>query len=130
MALKVGDTDSVTKTITDDDIRAFADLTGDHNPVHLDEEFARTTRFGRRIAHGMLSAGLISAVLANKLPGAGAVYLSQSLSFVAPVYPGDTVTARVTVTRVREDKPIVTLETVCTNQRDEPVIRGEAVVLV
>ena len=129
MALQVGDTDSLTKTITDDDIRAFADLTGDHNPVHLDDEFAKTTRFGRRIAHGMLSAGLISAVLANKLPGTGTVYLSQSLTFVAPVYPGDTVTARVTVTRVREDKPIVTLETICTNQRDEPVIRGEAVVL-
>lgn len=130
MALKVGDTDSVTKTITDDDIRAYAQLTGDNNPVHLDEAFARTTRFGRRIAHGMLSAGLISAVLANKLPGTGTVYLSQSLSFVAPVYPGDTITARVTVTRVREDKPIVTLETLCTNQRDETVIRGEAVVLV
>jgi 3-hydroxybutyryl-CoA dehydratase len=130
MALQVGDTDSLTKTITDDDIRAFADLTGDNNPVHLDDRFAKTTRFGRRIAHGMLSAGLISAVLANKLPGTGTVYLSQSLTFVAPVYPGDTVTARVTVTKVREDKPIVTLETVCTNQRDEPVIRGEAVVLV
>jgi 3-hydroxybutyryl-CoA dehydratase len=130
MSLQVGDTDSITKTITDDDIRAFADLTGDNNPVHLDDEFAKTTRFGRRIAHGMLSAGLISAVLANKLPGTGTVYLSQSLSFVAPVYPGDTVTARVTVTKVREDKPIVTLETVCTNQRDEPVLRGEAVVLV
>lgn len=130
MVLKVGDTASVTKTITDEDIRAFADLTGDHNPVHLDDEFAMTTRFGRRIAHGMLSAGLISSVLANKLPGSGAVYLSQSLSFVAPVYPGDTVTARVTVLKVREDKPIVTLETVCTNQRDEPVIRGEAVVHV
>jgi 3-hydroxybutyryl-CoA dehydratase len=129
MALQVGDTDSVTKTITDDDIRAFADLTGDNNPVHLDDDFAKTTRFGRRIAHGMLSAGLISAVLANKLPGVGTVYLSQSLTFVAPVFPGDTITARVTVTRVREDKPIVTLETVCTNQRDEPVIRGEAVVL-
>jgi acyl dehydratase len=130
MTLKVGDTDSLTKTITDDDIRAFADLTTDHNPVHLDDDFAKTTRFKRRIAHGMLSAGLISAVLANKLPGTGTVYLSQSLAFVAPVYPGDTVTARVTVTKVREDKPIVTLETICTNQRDEPVIRGEAVVLV
>lgn len=130
MSLKVGDTDSVTKTITDDDIRAFAALTGDNNPVHLDDDFAKTTRFGRRIAHGMLSAGLISAVLANKLPGTGTVYLSQSLNFVAPVYPGDTITARVTVTRVREDKPIVTLETICTNQKDEAVISGEAVVLV
>ena len=130
MALKVGDKASVTKQITDDDIRAFADLTGDYNPVHLDDKFAAGTRFGRRIAHGMISAGLISSVLANKLPGTGTVYLSQSLSFVAPVFPGDTVTAQVTVTKVREDKPIVTLETVCTNQQNETVIRGEAVVLV
>lgn len=130
MALQIGDSASLTKTITDDHVRAFADLTGDYNPVHLDDEFAKTTRFGQRIAHGMLSAGLISSVLANKLPGTGTVYLSQTLSFVAPVYPGDTVTARVTVTRVREDKPIVTLETICVNQRDETVIRGEAVVLV
>ena len=130
MTLQVGDTAELSKTITDDDIQRFADLTGDHNPVHLDDGFAATTRFGRRIAHGMLSAGLISAVLANKLPGHGTVYLSQTLNFVAPVYPGDTVTARATVTRVRDDKPIVTLETVCTNQHDQPVLRGEAVVLV
>jgi 3-hydroxybutyryl-CoA dehydratase len=130
MPLQVGETASLSKTITDDDIHAFADLVGDHNPVHLDDEFARTTRFGRRIAHGMLSASLISALLANKLPGQGTVYLSQSLQFIAPVFPGDTVTARVTVTKVREDKPIVTLETVCTNQRDETLIKGEAVVLV
>lgn len=130
MTLQVGDTASVTKTITDEDISAFADLTGDHNPVHLDDEFAKTTRFGRRVAHGMLAAGLISSVLANDLPGVGTVYLGQTLSFIAPVYPGDTVTARVTVTKVREDKPIVTLETVCTNQSDETVIRGEAVVLI
>jgi 3-hydroxybutyryl-CoA dehydratase len=130
MSLHVGETASLSKTITDDDIHAFAELVGDHNPVHLDDEFARTTRFGRRIAHGMLSASLISALLANELPGQGTVYLSQSLQFVAPVFPGDTVTARVTVTKVREDKPIVTLETVCTNQRDETLIKGEAVVLV
>ncbi len=130
MTLQVGDTAEFSKTITDDDIQRFADLTGDHNPVHLDDQFAETTRFGRRIAHGMLSAGLISSVLANKLPGQGTVYLSQTLNFVAPVYPGDTVTARVTVIKVRDDKPIVTLETVCTNQHDKPVLRGEAVVLV
>jgi|SRR5947209_4035019 len=130
MALAVGDTASLSKTITDDDIRAFADLTGDHNPVHLDDDYAARTRFGRRIAHGMLSASLISALLANKLPGRGTVYLSQTLQFVAPVYPGDTVTARATVAKVREDKPIVTLETVCVNQRDETLIKGEAVVLV
>jgi len=129
MALQVGDTAFVTKTITDDDIRTFADLTGDHNPVHLDEVYASGTRFGRRIAHGMLTASLISSVLANHLPGRGTVYLSQSLKFVAPVYLDDTVTARVTVTGIREDKPIATLETVCINQRDEPLVKGEAVVL-
>ena len=129
MALQVGDTASQSKTITDTDIHTFADLMDDHNPVHLDDEYARNTRFGRRIAHGMLSASLISAVLANQLPGEGTVYLSQTLQFVAPVFPGDTVTARVTVTKVREDKGIVTLATLCTNQRDEPLIKGEAVVL-
>lgn len=129
MKLKVGDAAALSKTITDDDIRAFAALTGDANPVHLDDEYAATTRFGRRIAHGMLSASLISAVIANELPGRGSVYLSQSLRFVAPVYPGDTVTARVTVSKVREDKPVVTLETVCENQRGERLIEGEAVVL-
>lgn len=128
MSLQVGDTASLSKAITDDDIRAFADLTTDHNPVHLDDDFARNTKFGRRIAHGMLSASLISAVLANQLPGQGTVYLGQTLQFVAPVFPGDTVTARVTVTKIREDKPIVTLETVCLNQNDELLIRGEAVV--
>jgi acyl dehydratase len=128
MPLRVGDTASLSKAITDDDIRAFADLTTDHNPVHLDDEFARQTKFGRRIAHGMLSASLISAVLANQLPGQGTVYLGQTLQFVAPVFPGDTVTARVTVTKIREDKPIVTLETVCLNQHDELLIKGEAVV--
>ncbi len=130
MALQVGETASLSKTITDDDIKAFAELTGDHNPVHLNDSFAQTTKFGRRIVHGMLSASLISALLANKLPGQGTVYLSQTLKFVAPVYPNDTVTARVTVTNVREDKPIVTLETICFNQKEETLIRGEAVVLL
>ena len=130
MALQVGETASLSKTITDDDIKAFAELTGDHNPVHVDDSFAQTTKFGRRIAHGMLSASLISALLANKLPGQGTVYLSQTLKFVAPVFPNDTVTARVTVTNVREDKPIATLETICLNQNEEMVIKGEAVVLL
>ncbi|HVF66450.1 MAG TPA: MaoC family dehydratase [Pyrinomonadaceae bacterium] len=130
MTFKVGDSAEVSKTITDDDVRAFAELTGDRNPVHLDEEYAAATRFGRRIAHGMLGASLISAVLAGELPGPGSVYLSQTLRFTAPVFLGDTVTARVTVTNVREDKPVVTLETACTNQRGERVVEGEAVVLV
>ncbi len=130
MKIKPGDTAALSRTISDDDIRAFANATGDHNPLHLDEEFAKQTRFGKRIAHGMLSASLISAVIADELPGQGSVYLGQTLQFVAPVFPGDTVTARVTVTGIREDKPIVKLETICTNQRQEVVIRGEATVLV
>ena len=130
MKLSIGDSAEIIRTIEQSDIDAFARVTGDHNPVHVDEEFAKTTRFGRRIAHGMLTASLISAVLANKLPGEGSVYLGQTLRFVAPVFPGDEITARVTVLEIREDKPIVKLETVCVNQRDEVVIRGEATVLV
>lgn len=130
MKLNVGATAEITKTIAESDIDAFAEVTGDRNPVHLDEEFAKTTRFGRRIAHGMLTASLISSVLANQLPGEGSVYLGQTLQFVAPVFPGDEITARVTVTDVRENRPIVKLETVCVNQRGDTVIRGEATVLV
>ena len=129
MTFKVGDSAELTRKIEQSDILAFADVTGDHNPVHVDEAFAQTTRFGRTIAHGMLSASLISAVLANKLPGAGSIYLGQTLQFVAPVFPGDEITARVTVKEIREGKPIMKLETVCINQRDEVVIRGEATVL-
>lgn len=130
MDYKAGDTATMSKTISDDDIRTFADLIGDHNSVHLDDEFAKKTRFGRRIAHGMLSASLISTCIGTQLPGNGAIYLSQTFKFVAPVYPGDTVTAIVTITKVREDKPIITLETICLNQNEELVVKGEAVVLV
>lgn len=130
MKLNVGDTAEITRTIEQSDVEAFAEVTGDRNPVHLDDAFAQTTRFGRRIAHGMLTASLISSVLANKLPGAGSVYLGQTLQFVAPVFFGDEVTARVTVKQVRADKPVVKLETICVNQRNEIVIRGEATVLV
>ena len=130
MNLKVGDTASLTREVTDADIRAFAELTGDHDPIHLDDGFAATTRFGKRIAHGMFGASLISAVLGNELPGTGSIYLRQTLKFLAPVYLGDVVTARLTVTKIRDDKPIVTLECVCENQRGETVTSGEAVVLV
>jgi acyl dehydratase len=126
--LKVGDTASRAKVIKDADIGAFADVSGDYNPIHLDNDFASKTRFGQRIAHGMLSASLISAVLANDLPGEGSIYLGQTLQFVAPVFVGDEVTARVTVIAVRGDKPIATFETVCVNQRNEVVIKGEATV--
>ena len=129
MNFKVGDSAETTRTIEQADIQAFADVTGDHNPVHVDKTFAQTTRFGRTIAHGMLTASLISAVLANTLPGPGSVYLGQTLKFIAPVFPGDQITARVTVKEIREDKAIVKLETICVNQRDEIVIRGEATIL-
>lgn len=125
-----GDKASRTHTISDDMIQVFADLTGDHNPVHLDDAYAAGTRLGRRIAHGMIAAGLISATLSNDLPGPGSVYMSQTLQFEAPVYPGDTITATVEVRAVHPDKPIVTLATACTNQDDVVVVAGEAVMLV
>lgn len=129
MKFKVGDTASLAKTITDEDIQRFASLSGDDNPLHLDDEYAAGTRFGGRIAHGMLGASLISAVLGTKLPGTGAIYLSQTLKFLAPVRPGDTIVARATITQIKEGKPIITLQTSCENQRHEQLITGEAVVL-
>ncbi len=128
--IHIGDQATLTRTITDDMVVAYADLVGDHNPVHLDEAFAATTRFGHRIAHGMLVAGLISTAIAADLPGPGSVYLGQTLPFKAPVYLGDTITAQIEVIKVREDKPIVTLATVCANQDGNNVIEGEAVVRV
>jgi 3-hydroxybutyryl-CoA dehydratase len=130
MDLKVGDKFSTRKQITDSVVQSFADLSGDFNPIHLDEEFAKTTRFGRRIAHGMISGALISAVLGYEFKERKIVYLSQTMKFVAPVFLDDTVTATATVTKIREDKPVVTLETVCTNQKGETTLTGEAVVMI
>jgi acyl dehydratase len=129
-SVSVGDSATRNQLITDEMVRRFAELTGDTNPVHLDEEYAATTPFGRRIAHGMIAAGLISATLANDLPGPGTVYLGQDLKFRGPVFLDDTVTVKVEVLKVRDDKPIVTLSTVCTNQDGEVVLDGEAVVMV
>ena len=129
MILKIGDTAARTLSVSDEVVRGFAEVTGDRNPVHLDDEFARNTRFGRRIAHGMIAACQVSAVIGNTLPGPGTIYLSQSLQFVAPVFVGDRVTTRVTVTSIKEGKPIATLETICENQKGEAVLKGEAVVL-
>jgi 3-hydroxybutyryl-CoA dehydratase len=128
--LAVGGRTSLTRTISDDDIVTFARLTGDDNPLHLDDAFAAHSRFGRRVAHGLLAAGLISAVLGTRLPGPGAIYLQQTLRFVRPVYPGDTVTATVEVTAYRPDRRIATLRTTCTDQRGDVVLDGEAVVLL
>lgn len=127
--LQIGDSASLTKTFTDEDVRTFAAISGDKNPVHLDDDYAAQTQFKKRIAHGMLSAGLISAVLGTQLPGEGSIYLSQSINFRAPVYLDDTITAMVTVIKLREGKPIVTLATVCKNQDDVVVLEGEAVLL-
>ena len=128
--LNIGQKATRTQTITDEMIRTFAALTGDSNPVHLDDAFAATTRFGRRIAHGMLAASLISAALANDLPGPGTVYLSQSIQFKAPVFPGDTITAIIEVKSIRNDKPIAILTTICVNQENVTIIEGEAAVLM
>ena len=130
MKIKVGDSASITKTITDADIQTFGDLTGDRNPLHFDKEHARRTRFRQPISHGMLTGSLFSPIIAHQLPGEGAIYLSQSLRFIAPVFAGDTITAELTVTRVREDKQIITLEGVAKNQKGEVVIKGESIVLV
>jgi 3-hydroxybutyryl-CoA dehydratase len=126
----LGQVAEVSRTISAADIDAFAQLTGDDNPVHLDEAFAAQTQFGGRIAHGMLSAGLISAVLGTQLPGPGAIYLGQSLRFVAPVRPGDTITARVEVIELWPEKRRIRLQTTCTNQEGETVIHGDAQMLL
>jgi 3-hydroxybutyryl-CoA dehydratase len=125
----IGTVETVTRTITDADVAAFASLTGDNNPVHLDASYAATTRFGEPIAHGILTTGLISAVIGTKLPGLGAIYLNQTLKFVAPVFHGDTITASAEVIASRPEKRILTLRTACVNQHGATVIEGEAVVM-
>lgn len=130
MDIKIGDTFSTTKQITDEVVRAFAELSGDYNPIHLDDEFAAGTQFGRRIAHGMISGALISAVLGNEFREKKIVYLSQTIKFVAPVFIDDTVTATATVTNIREDKPILTIETVCTKQDGKQVVVGEGKIML
>ncbi|WP_419318524.1 MaoC family dehydratase [Caulobacter sp. ErkDOM-E] len=127
--LSVGQSADLVRTVGEADIIAFAAVTGDNNPVHLDAEFAATTSFGERIAHGMLSAGYISAVIGTTLPGPGAIYLSQSLRFKRPVKIGDEVTARATITEIDEAKARVTLATVCL-VNGKPVVEGEALIMV
>lgn len=126
--LQPGMTGSVAKTVTEADIVLFAGVSTDVNPVHLNQEFAETTAFAGRIAHGMLSASFISAVLGNKLPGPGTIYLGQTLRFKAPVRPGDTVTATVTVKEVIVAKRRCILDTVCT-VNGKVVIEGEATMM-
>ncbi len=126
--LEIGTYRHLTKQVTDEDIQMFAEVTTDRNPVHLDDEYAAGTMFKGRIAHGMLTAGLISAVIGEQLPGHGTIYLSQSLKFKGPVRPGDVVRTDLTVTDINREKRKVTMECKCTVD-GKPVLIGEAVVL-
>jgi 3-hydroxybutyryl-CoA dehydratase len=128
--LEVGQSAEFSKTITEADVVLFAGVTGDLNPVHIDHEAARRSIFKGPVAHGMLIAGLISAVIGMRLPGPGTIYLSQSLRFVAPVRIGDTVTARVEVQEATQKKNRAVLRTTCRNQAGETVLTGEATVLL
>ncbi len=126
--IKVGDEAELTKLVTEEDIQKFSEVSLDTNPLHLDEDFAKKSIFKRRIAHGIIGASLISAVLGTKLPGINTIYMSQTLNFLAPVYIGDEITARVKVVKKRDDKHMIFFETVVVNQDGKTVITGEALV--
>jgi len=131
LGIKVGDKATFSRTVSEADVVSFAEITGDSNPLHLDEAYAAKTRFKGRIAHGMLSASFISAALGTKLaPNATVVYLSQQLRFQRPVKIGDTVTATCEVTAVQPERRFVTVKTDCFNQAGEEIVTGEALVLL
>lgn len=127
--MKIGDTASFTKTISESDIYLYAGITGDNNPQHINAPEAERSIFGQRVAHGMLVAGLISAVLGTRLPGSGTVYLGQTLKFTKPVFFGDTVTATVTVAELKPEKNICIADTVCTKHDGTVVIEGQATLM-
>ncbi len=126
---KVGMKEEITKTITNEDIQKFAEVSLDFNPIHLDEEAGKNSIFGQRIAHGMISAGLISAVLGTKLPGDGAIYMGQELKFLAPVFVGETVTAICEIEELVPEKNRLTLKTIVVNQDGKEVVTGKATLL-
>jgi 3-hydroxybutyryl-CoA dehydratase len=131
LGVSIGHTTSLSKTISEDDIVGFARVTGDDQPLHLDDAYAAKTRFKKRLAHGMLSDGLISATLGTKLaPQATVIYLSQSMRFLRPVFQGDTITADIEVTAIDPEKRFVTCKTDCSNQDGTTVLTGEAVVML
>ena len=131
LGVKVGHKASFAKTVSEQDVLTFADVTGDKNPLHLDDAYAAKTRFRGRVAHGMLSAGFISAALGTKLaPNATVVYLSQQMRFQRPVKIGDTITANCEVTAIQPERRFVTVKTDCVNQAGEEVVTGEALVLL
>lgn len=127
--LKIGMFEEVGKTITEADVVNYAGLSLDINPIHLNNEYAKNSIFKERIVHGMLTSGLISAVLGTKLPGEGSIYLSQSLKFISPVKMGDTITAKAEIIDINPEKKIITLRTTCTNQDKSIVVDGEAKIL-
>ena len=126
--LEVGQRASFSKTVSEFDVYMFAGISGDFNPAHINQAYAEQTAFKTRIAHGMLSAGFISTVLGNQLPGTGTIYISQSMTFLAPVTIGDTITATAEVVEINAEKKRVRLKTVCTNQDGKEVLTGEALV--
>ena len=126
--IKVGDTAEFAKTVTETDIYLYAGITGDFNPAHVNEVYAKNTFFKTRIAHGMLTAGFNSAIIANQLPGPGTIYLKQDLSFLAPVHIGDTITGRVEILELIPEKNRVRIKTTCSNQDGVMVISGEGLV--
>ena len=131
LPVKIGDKATLTRTVTDEDIQAFARVSGDNQRLHLDDAFAARTRFKKRIAHGMLSAAYVSAALGTKLaPGAVVVYLAQTMRFRLPVGIGDTITAETEVTAIDPERRVVTVRTDCTNQNGDAVLTGEATVLL
>lgn len=126
----VGERASFSKTISEADVTSFAGLTGDFGPIHVDAEYARGTRYGRRTAHEMLAGGLISAVLSTRLPGPGSVCLSQQIEFLSPIFIGDTITAQVEVVAWQPEKLLITLKTTCQNQDVRQVVTGQAVLML
>ena len=126
--LNMGDTAEFGKTVSESDIYLYAGITGDLNPAHIDEEYAKKTFFKTRIAHGMLTAGFVSTIMGTRLPGPGTVYISQQVKFLAPVHIGDTITARAEVSEINTEKNRVRLRTTCTNQDGTTVLDGEALV--
>ena len=125
--IRVGDTAQFSKTVSETDVYLFAGVSGDFNPAHINEQYASGTYFGKRIAHGLLSAGFLSAVLANQLPGPGTIFLPLSIRFQAPVFIGDTITARAEVAQINSEKHRVTMNLTCINQDEKQVLEGEAV---
>ncbi|MBI4276850.1 MAG: MaoC family dehydratase [Armatimonadetes bacterium] len=126
LGLRVGQSATRTKTVTDEDLRLFAEITGDHNPLHFDDAFAAATRFGRRVAQGGIAAGLLNALVAMELPGPGTVFMSQTINYRAPTYVGDTLIARVEVVSLKPDKPVCHLKFEVKNQEGVVVLDAEA----